>query len=358
MVREAFRNNAEAVLAQPLPNGEPWMVVTNTDKLADLQNGKYYQRLTITHQSIPGASEIVIVEGVDAENPLMLRVGRGRESTEQQDWPAGAKLQGRVTGGMLDHFLQIDDDGNVQSTTRYGVKALVVNGKVRDNDNAIQLSGIQALRAVNAEPTSSSEGTYAQDLNMSVESVGGSMFVDLGGAPPTWTTNGQYADGQIVAPATPVGYNYRLELEDEHLSERAVGGDEPFNNTGQPIPAMYIPSWAPENAYRVGQWTPIPDPLEFTLTLPANGHILSEVGFICFDYQATTAPTVTITDSAGRLIADHVALNAIAGNDHFQRFPVNFSGAPSTSLTFKLEMAATGNLVGRFYWRGVAFSRT
>jgi hypothetical protein len=81
------------------------------------------------------------------------------------------------------------------------------------------------------------------------------------------------------------------------------------------------------------------------------------VGFICYEYNATTAPVVSVGVLADDDLVNSVALADITGALHIQRFPVSPGGALANFITFKLVTPATGRFYGRFYWRGMVFDQ-
>ena len=111
----------------------------------------------------------------------------------------------------------------------------------------------------------------------------------------------------------------------------------------------------------MGQWLPLPDPLNLILTTPiqAPSLVLSEVGFICANKEATTAPVVSIIlrgEATEHVLVDHVALDAITnGANQVHRFPVSNYGGIVSGIRFRLDTPATGKFYGRFYWRGFFF---
>jgi hypothetical protein len=180
---------------------------------------------------------------------------------------------------------------------------------------------------------------------MTHESVGGSMLVDLGDSVPTWTSGVFYSAYSIVKPPTPNGFIYLFEPTDgtsgsQTTTTPAFSGDE-------------FSCDALDGAAVVGQWVPIPDPMAFSLLLGGQNLVVTEVGFICKSYDATTTPAVSIgTDVSATRFANAVSLSQIAAAGDVHRIPIAAGGATTDRLVLTLDTPATGRLIGRFYWRG------
>ncbi|MEG0922633.1 MAG: hypothetical protein RSD57_15860 [Comamonas sp.] len=349
---DVFSNNASALTAAAISaEGKQIVLQTGANTFAELSGG-LIQRATITNALMPDAMEIIYITAKDG---LDLTVARGREDTNSEDWPAGSKIEARVTAGMLGNMLRVDDGGILKTlggAGGNGAGSFVVNGQVENNYRVVQLSGIQMLHRMGAALTRVSGGSYNQDMNMSVETVGGSMFVELGDDVAVWAPDQSYSGRAIVAPLTPTGYNYLFEHKDPSYDRTKSATDPGFDDSGDAIDA-YASSEDMEQP--VGQWLPLPTPLEFTLDLPPGiaGVALSEVGFICYSYGATTPPVVTITARDVGDVANAVPLTAITEAPGIHRIPVSLNGVLPRQIDFKLDTPATGRFYGRFYWRGM-----
>lgn len=300
-----------------------------------------FKRATITGAD-PDVYEIVYITASDGIS-LDLTIERGQEGTRQLTWGVGSEISCRVTSGMLGNFLQQDEHGVVRSRPGRPSDTFVVNGRVGGSCE-VMLAGYHALPLVTARPTTN---TSAQDRNMTRESVGGSLFVDLGDSIPTWVANRYYSERTIVRPTTPDGYVYLLEPFTEY--EAAQSSTEPSWSMGSGV------TEATFGGTPSGSWLPLPDPLVVNLTFagPSSKLLLSEVGFICMGYNTVTTPPSVSVGVPGDLtrFANAVSLTGVTAADKVWRVPVTTDELVSR-LVFTLNTAATGSLTGRFYWRG------
>ena len=279
-----------------------------------------FQRATLTGDD-PLTFEIVYITANDNTRPLT--VLRGQEGTDAQAWPAGTKLSARVTAGMLNSF--------------------VARSRGATNGDVL-VPGYPILPLRPTYPTLQAGALMYQDLGMAREAVGGSITVSLGDRVTKWKASTLYAHGSVVAPLTPDGYHYALELN-EGKSYSTTATAPSFPGTGDTCEAY-------SGVNLVGRWVPVPTPLDFTITL-AHGLVVTEVGFICTDYGASTAPVVSIgTTAAPGRFAMAGTLSGITAYGDVHRIAVTANGTLANELKFSLDTAASGLLVGRFYWRG------
>ncbi|ADU99448.1 hypothetical protein [Alicycliphilus denitrificans] len=352
---ERFSDNAVGTLADGIDDAsttitladEPWAA-----NFAAISQGDF-QRATITHSDYPQLYEIVRIIESDG---LILTVERGTEGTAAHGWAAGSKVSARVTAEMLQSFaprLGIEDDPQAQygrqfrTTTNNG--QFVMNGRASASYKAVQISGVHALQPVAAAVRTNSLDDGYIDMNMTRESVGATAFVHLGdGIPGTWTAGNYYSEGSLVKPPTATGYHYALEM---------FPGKDYSDTTTQPNFDTYgsCPMALDSNDEEVGVWVAVPDPLAIVESLPGGTRIMvSEVGFICYEYGATTAPSVSIgADDDPTLFANDIALSQIAGEHQVHRISVTAGGSMHHKLRFRLETPAEGTFRGRFYWRGL-----
>ncbi|MCS4292740.1 hypothetical protein M2375_000946 [Comamonas sp. BIGb0152] len=363
MSLDAFSNNATGLTTVAL--GSEDTVITlpddgSADRFADLPEGRM-QRATLSNPALPGQIEIVYITAKDGSSFTVNR--RQENSYAAEDWPAGTTLEARITAGMLGRFLRADSRGIFKTTGGEGgagASSFVVNGKVERDFRVVQLSGVQMLHRIGAGLTTTiGAGRYIQDMNLSVETVGGSCFVALGDDVPVWQPNQSYQGLAIVAPPTPTGFNYLFEPSDVQFQYTRSAVDPGFDDSGYAIEAYNPNSGEGAEPELTGQWLPLPIPLALELSMPsvAGGVALTEVGFICYEYDATTAPVISIGLAADGDLVNAQALSAITGARHIQRFAVNPGGALAASLAFKLETPATGRFYGRFYWRGMVIDQ-
>lgn len=363
MAIDAFSNNASSTITVALGSEDTAITLADdgsADRFADLSEG-IMQRATLSNPALPGQIEIVYITAKDGSNFTVKRRQEG--SYAEEAWPAGTTLEARITAGMLRRFLRADDKGIFKTTGGEGgagASSFVVNGKVEREYKVVQLSGVQMLHRIGAGLTTTiGAGRYIHDMNLSVESVGGSCFVELGDDVPIWQPNQSYQGRAIVAPPSPTGFNYLYEPLDPQFQYTRSAEDPGFDDSGYAIEAYNPNSSGEGEPVLTGQWLPLPIPLSVELSMPnvAGGVAITEVGFICYEYNATTAPVVSVGVVADDDLVNSVALADITGALHIQRFPVSPGGALANFITFKLVTPATGRFYGRFYWRGVVFDQ-
>ncbi len=343
---EQYANNAKGTLAV----GIDTIATTITlDDTPSAYNFGYvgegdFMRATITGAT-PNVYEIVYITSSDGIN-LDLTIERGKEGTTQLAWGVGSEISCRVTSGMLGNFLQQDEYGVVHSRPGRPSDTFVVNGRLANS--GVMLSGYHVLPLITAQPTTT---VGQQDKNMTRESVGGSLFVDLGNNIPTWVANTYYSERSIVRPTTPDGYVYLLETFTGYGA--AQSATEPGWSMGAGVTEATI------GGTPCGSWLPLPDPLVVNLSFGwVNKLLLSEVGFICMGYDTVTTPPSVSVGVPGNLtrFANAVSLTGLTAAGKVWRVPVTTDELVS-GLVFTLDTKATGSLTGRFYWRG-AFIET
>lgn len=351
---EKFSNNAQGTLAAGITDSATTIMLVDEPSAHRFVEGLVpgeFQRATITAAD-PNVFEIVHVTA----NPgaLSLTVERGMEDTAALAWSAGATISARITASMLGAFAQ-QNGFNADPLSSFGRQfktgngQFVVNGRVSASYKAAQISGVHALQPVSDAVRTSSLGDGSIDMNMSHESVGCTAFVHLGdNVPNTWTAGNSYGQGSVVKPAAATGYYYALELHPGN--DYSVTTTAPAFDTFGSCPVALGADDA-----EVGVWVAVPNPLVIKDAFPGGTRLMvSEVGFICRSYGATTAPTVSIgTPDNPTLFANAVALSQIAGEDQVHRIPVTAGGPMHWALKFTLNTPAEGVFYGRFYWRGL-----
>ncbi len=342
---ECYSNSAKGTLAVGIDSIETTITLDDTPgayNFGYVGEGDF-KRATITGAD-PDVYEIVYITSSDGIS-LSLTIERGKEGTRQLTWGVGSEISCRVTSGMLDNFLQQDEHGVVRSRPGRPSGTFVVNGRLINS--GVMLGGYHVLPLITAQPTTT---VGQQDRNMTRESVGGSLFVDLGNNIPTWVTNTYYSDRSIVRPTTPNGYVYLLETFTVYGA--AQSATEPDWGFGGDVVESTI------GGTPSGSWIPLPDPLVVTLVFGGKKLLLSEVGFICMGYDTVTTPPSVSVGVPGNLtrFANAVSLTGVTATNKVWRVPVTTDELVS-GLVFTLDTAATGSLTGRFYWRG-AFIET
>lgn len=343
-----FSNNAETTLAAALDAdaGDINMQVASATLFQVIGAGDgNIQLATLTHPDLAGLYEVVAIVETDGVNWTVVRETEGAV----QAWPIGTKVEARITANMLGTFLQRDPDtGRVSNPNGGGSFALsgsvagdakstasLVFGGASRVANSIQLSGRPYLQLTRSDDGSSI------DYNLSYESVGGSIPVDLGSA-ATWAA-GDYYRGSVVVPTVPDGYQYWLAISspDDSLSNDAT--EPAFDGLGGGA------------ASAAGWWFPTVLPIDFT-TENFVGLMVTEVGFIAHVATASGLPSVSIgTPTNATRFANNVSLSQITAGGMVHRIPLSGGGAllNSEPLRFKVDTAATGGrFLGRFYWRG------
>lgn len=339
---ERFSNNAVGRLSASIDDTDTTITLIDDDGAAQfaVPGAGEFQRATLYSRDAPGVYEIVHITDNNRPDFTVLR---GQEGTVAQSWASGAYMGARVTADMLGGFLFQDENGVVRTLPGRPSGSLVLNG--RASAGQVQLSGYHVLSLISAAPTTSAGALMQQDRNMTRESVGGTMLVDLGDDVPTWTSGDTYSAYSIVKPPTPDGFMY--------LFEAADGSSDSQTTTTPAFTGNEFTCDALNGATVVGQWVPIPDPLDFELILGSQNLVVTEVGFICTSSTATTTPVVSIgTDASPTRFASSVSLSQIAGAGDVHRIPVSTGGATADRLAFTLVTPAEGRFVGRFYWRG------
>ena len=186
---------------------------------------------------------------------------------------------------------------------------------------------------------------HFDDGGSGAEIVGVSPPCDLG-VPETWSDR-QYHGGSVVAPGTPDGFQYWLDLARGH-GQAQSSASPTFNGDTEPTVAAngYIPS--------VGFWVPTAMPVELAVNFDLVRLVVTEVGFIAAQMTASTPPSVSIgSDVAATRFANAVELDELTSNNTIHRIPITTGGAMVEGLRFAVTTAATGGSVrGKFYWRG------
>ena len=334
-MRHAFSNNAVTTLAAGISNSATTITLTSDVAFATVGSDGLVQALTITDPANILPPEVVYATAIPGAGQRT--VTRGQDGTTAQTWGAGAIVSARVTAGMLGSFVQADDEGVLLIP---GVAA----GRNWRGVGAVQMGGFQYL-----QPQRSVVGSLANDIdpNLGVELVGASVYVSLG-ATPTWTSGATYRQGDVIVPPTPVpGVDQYCYEPRSNLADSSATTTTPaFASTACP---------ALNGAADVGFWTPI-DLSSLTVdtgSLPGGAEILvSEVGFICSNYSAGTAPVVSIgINGDTSKYASSVSLSQISDVGHVHRIQVTAGGVVGVPR-FSLVTPGTATFVGRFYWRG------
>lgn len=384
MTKNLHTNNAASTLASALTQGGTYATLADASMFAPV-NGDTVQMLTLF-----SASQIEVVR-MRGKSGNIITLDRGREGTEMFAWPAGTKVEARVTAGMLDKFAQNSSSqplsglaiGDPYSDATYDAVALgnyarafgpfsfasgpgsITKGQnalalgyfaQADSDYSLALAGARAYRqhqfamaahhCIPRDDFKAGSGSYG---NAGSESAWASQYVDLG-TPAAWAANTLYVDGDVISPVTPDGTQYVMWH----------GGF----NSALDVNSLYSGSTAPAGMYpyvddnAVGYWLQSNLSTGITETIPPGMVFYpSEAGFICFNYEGVTAaPYVSIGTAANpTLLVNNQQLSQITGPTTKHKF-TDLPGNGITDLTIKLVTPATGSgakFHGRFYIKGL-----
>lgn len=270
---------------------------------------------------------------ITARSGDTLTVERGQEGTDAVAWASGAKIEARITAGMLGRLLQNRDTSS----------NLFINAEPSGlSSNNWVIGGYPAL----VRPAAIS---LSMDRHMTVDATGATFSVNLG-VVPTWAAGTSYLDGQAVLPTTPNGNQYLLRIRQQPYTDLTSGTVEPaFDDTFVPIDF--------DAADSVNKWVGVDLAGGFTQSVQSSAMRFypTEVGFICLEWDGVTlAPSISIgtNDDDGKY-ASNVALSSITGPNQIHRIPVT-SNEGVTGVRFKLNTAAGGGkFVGRFFYKGL-----
>lgn len=332
-MRHAFSNNAVTTLAAGISNSATTITLTSDAAFATVGTEGLIQALTITDPANVLPPEVVYATAIPGAGQRT--VARGRDGTTAQTWGAGAIVSARVTAGMLGSFVQADDEGVLLIPG-------VPTGRNWRGVGAVQMSGFQYLQP---QRSLVGGGENRIDPNLGVEVVGASIYVSLGST-PTWASGAAYYPGDVVLPPVATGYQYCFESRSNIADISATTTTPAFASTS---------CAALNGSTDVGYWTPVDTSFIVVDTgaLPGGAEILvSEVGFICSNYSAGTAPVVSIGISGDTTkFASSASLSQITDTGHVHRIPVTAGGSIGQPR-FNLVTPGSGTFVGRFYWRG------
>lgn len=337
-----FSNNAEATLAEALPNSYAYTEITvsdNTqaDTFATPTSGQW-QLATLTDSSLPGMFEVVRI--TERTGPVFV-VERGYELPEGVSllpgWPAGTKLSARVTAKTLEAFAQVESVG--PSVT------------AADTDTgSFAFTALPVLRQLRAQPTNGF-ASNSVDRSFAAEVSGWSQPVDLG-VPITWNSS-PHGISDVVVPTVPNGNQYWFDPSDYSTYTQAYTDVEPDFNNPDFSPVVAYTGTSPD-VQAAGFWVPTEMPVAISIFFGSYKLVVSEVGFVVFDKTSTTNPVVNFGEQGNSArFASAVELNQVTTSQGVHRIPVVAGGGFTNSLNFEVVTAAAGgSFRGRFYWRG------
>jgi len=341
-----FANNATRTLASATTASylDEALVMTGTEvgDFAYMGPGDT-QVGTLTDPSLPGQYEIVVIRAISGN---IFTVTRGAESTLPVAWPAGAKLEARVTAAMLDSFLQLDYAGNGTAGTNgsnFAINGVVPNDYVPGGTQ--QIGGWPIMRVHRRKP----DLTTTQDTNFTHEVMGATHVLSIG-APAVFNTSTNYSPHDVVRLSASTAYQYTYAPLHPLM--------EVYTKVS---PSAGVTSTIVVGGSTYGHWLCTPNPVDVTVDLalgPKNGLMVTEVGFLWAAYAAVSStPVVSIgTSSNATRFASSVPLSQLSGLSSVHRIPVTTGGALASDIRFTVVTPASGQLIGRFYWRGVALA--
>lgn len=337
-----FSNNAEATLAEALPDSYAYTEITVTDSAqADTfatPTSADYQLATITDGSMPGVFEVV---KITARAGAVFTVERGHELPEGMgslpSWPIGAKLSARITAKTLEAFAQTSEVGPSITDVNAGAGTFLFTSK-------------PTLRQLRRTPTTGFPSSSV-DRSFAAEISGWSQPVDLG-EPITWNSS-PHGISSVVIPTVPNGNQYWFDPTNYAEYTQSYANVEPDFNNPNFDPVVAYTGTSPD-LVPVGFWVPTEMPVQLTIAFGSDKIIVSEVGFVVFDKTATTNPIVNFgAPGDNTRFASAVELNQVTSSQGVHRVPVTGGGDFVTSLSFQVATSATGGTFrGRFYWRG------
>lgn len=366
-----FSNNAVCYLASGMPSW-PWIDPREVH-LLDLTLDKfsfarveeytsYRMYATLSHESMPGVLEIVEIienpgegENYSRTSEHQMLVHRGMEGTPTPAWPAGTKVEGRVTAGMLEGFTQNSQGGSKDAISigtpwhpsdvpsNHGFAVRVESRRIAD---AWLIGGLSVLQM-------SQDWAFGKiRRETAMEMVTPSHSVELG-VVSAWEPDTDYFHGDIVSPTVPNGRQYRLVSDIEPM------GCAVRSTTTEPAFLDEDDSWVesdPASAFSLAYW--VCDTLGVTLELNIEQEnvvlFVTEVGFICYENSATSVPIVSIGDITDptRFVDTQPLTNATGTNTRHR-----FDGLPDIGvrgISYRLDTPAIGGSVkGAFYVKGL-----
>lgn len=348
---ELFSNNAEGVLSAGVSEYDNTLQFTSASGFAVLAPGQF-QRATITHANMPGEYEIVFITSWDG---LEATADRGMEPLTYTGkvWPAGAKVSGRLTAGMLRGVV----DSGLRYSSAYGTDTYgVLSGGRMADEYGAPAKDVGVLGGFSVSPPTVNNvfwdaggPVYSGVQPRGMETVFITGEVELG-QPEVHSPSTNYAPGSIVVPAVSDGYQYRLVGNGYSFGSISFPGDG-YSIT--PVPA-YNPSdpGSPKAAWVTAGQHP-------AKVVTRCHDIITEVGFITNSVSGVSvAPTFSVgVEGDETALANNVAVPI---QDYgVSRFIVPSGVYPGfLDVVFKVHTPSpAGSLKGVFYARGFDVNR-
>lgn len=349
MLHETFFNNAEVSLRDAITGEDS--VIHASEPLSQsfgvgYFNAAVFARATISNSAVSDAVEIVYITALDGTADS-ITVLRGREGTEFGPWPAGSKLQCRVTAGMLasQRLETMFDADNYGLSICFGGNIKAQDGKLRPDGSVPKgdFAIVPNSWAIGGFPVLPESGRAdSPPMSTAVEGVGVSSSVELGVA-PDYDSNADYYAGSIVKLANPPHTVYSRNRHFDLGGVKAAPGHAAFWSV--------VAVDADGGIFRVS-FEDYDDPDVWFYP--------SEIGFICDQHSATSTPVVSVgeLDGAGNVVslnnlASGVSLSDIDGA-HQRVALTNSVKRGVKGMIFSIGTAAAGgSFKGRFYWKGL-----
>lgn len=364
MSGQLYTNNASTTLAAGIASGATSITVASgAGALFASPSGGDWQMVTLTNAD-GSAIEIVKVTGAAGD---VLSIVRAQEGTTALAWATGDQVSARLTAGMLVRLAENKASGtdaialgvfaaaSGQDALAIGKSAQAFSrGSIAIGQATAEREGQLIASAHACIPRDAWTAGYGSQYSAFSESGFSSHFADLG-SPPAWSSGHTVMDGDIVAPTTPNGFQYRVYagsyVSGASNSRTEAAGSEPT------WPTVIGDSWGTGSGASQIDYVAANLATGMDETIPPGMVFYpSEIGFICFTHSGVTAaPFISIGTAANpTLLVNNQQLTGITGEAQRHAFTGFKHGI--TDLRIKLNTAATGSgarFHGRFYARGV-----
>lgn len=328
-----------AVPSDQLSNGYQqniYLTEQNTENFSRLYDMEAYRGkgtyLTLSHPGEPGIHEVVLCLGYDNYDGYFV-IERLDGSQWLDAWPAGTVVEARVTARMLRSM-----SGGTQVFLNRKALSLNNGDVALDYDAYGGVNAVREAYALGGMPIAPARGfgEGTENFAQQVEGVGYSALVELG-VPPTFEEGKWYVPGDFVKSPTNSSLVYCL-------SRSGYSGDEP--------PELGDWPWA--------QFNPASDSnyVSFQRLMETDTWFYpTEIGFICEDFGATSAPSITVWEvdisgsHVGKLV-DNMQLTGLSTRKRVVLTNTVTKGIKGLYMQ-RTTAAAGGTVRGRFYWKGL-----
>lgn len=351
-MRKLFTNNSAGLLASELADDAlTATLMTGAGAVFSEPQAGEIQLLTLGS----GAGPFEIVRLTERTGDV-LTIERAQEATANQVWPVGTQVSARITAGILDSLLQVGAAAPDATSLAlhpgaqaWGAGATAIgDGVIAEVDNGWKIRGLPVI-------------PHDRDLfSMGLMGNGGALavvttpLVDLG-VPRVWEATTYLADGDIVQPTTPNGFQYRVIALDLLVSGAPAGGTQ--TDAIEPTFGATVGDFT-ESTSGTHKFLCMNPSAGFTMGIAGN-FFPSEVGFICCTNDRDTItlkPSISIgADGVEGSLMATTQLTQITSDFGAQVHSLAGTwNVGAQSLHFKLETKAIGGrYVGRFYAKGM-----